>query len=106
MRAQLQSTNDALAHNQLFSPRAMPVFAGGNSHDEGAFTNTDGFVMSRFTIAVGGVDKAGKHAGYSVSDILLARERQYHKYLCIRPLLHFEWTPLCNDRQLVLPCMW
>jgi hypothetical protein len=65
--------NDRLAYNQHFSRRANPVFAGGNSNDEGAFTNTDGFIMSRFTIAVGGVDKARKHAGYSVSNILQAK---------------------------------
>ena len=43
------------------------VFAGGNSHTVGGVTNTDGFINSRFTIAVGAVDKEGKHAGYSVS---------------------------------------
>jgi len=42
------------------------VFASGNSHDLGGFTNTDGFINSRFTIPVGAVGKDGKHASYSV----------------------------------------
>lgn len=74
------SSHDVLAYNQPYSSRPMPVFAGGNSNDEGAVTNTDGFIMSRFTIAVGGVDKAGKHAGYSVSNLLHARERSCHHH--------------------------
>jgi len=43
------------------------VFAGGNSNEAGATTNTDGFINSRFTIAVGGVDKHGYHASYSTT---------------------------------------
>ncbi|CAB9496274.1 Furin-like protease 1, isoform 1 [Seminavis robusta] len=41
------------------------VFAAGNAHNEGSFTNADGFVNTRFTIGVGSVDKSEKHASYS-----------------------------------------
>jgi hypothetical protein len=43
------------------------VFSSGNSYTLGVDANFDGWVNTRFTIAVAGVDQDGKHPGYSVT---------------------------------------
>lgn len=41
------------------------VFASGNEYATGSDANMDGVLSSRLTIAVGAVDKAGRHSAYS-----------------------------------------
>jgi Subtilase family/Proprotein convertase P-domain len=41
------------------------VFASGNEYATGSDANMDGVLSSRFTIAVGAVDKGGRHSAYS-----------------------------------------
>ena len=41
------------------------VFSSGNSYAQGGDANFDGWVNTRYTISVGGVGKAGRHASYS-----------------------------------------
>jgi kexin len=41
------------------------VFSAGNARNLGVDVNSDGFVNTRFTIAVGAVGKDRKHASYS-----------------------------------------
>ena len=41
------------------------VFSAGNARNLGADVNSDGFVNTRFSIAVGAVGKDRKHASYS-----------------------------------------
>jgi subtilisin family serine protease len=50
---------------------AIYVWAAGNSGESGANVNFDGYANSRHTIAVGAVDRHGRHAPWSVSGAAL-----------------------------------